>query len=84
MTNRFSKLLVQSTDFQVQISKSTQIKPRYFKCKAASINVRTASDEVKLSLILRECVRAGLHFVAIQEARMMDKGTCEIMVLYLP
>ena len=80
MPNRFTELQVQSTNFQVQKSNSSTIKPRFFKCKAASINVRTASDEAKLSLILRECVRAGLLFVAIQEARMMDKGTCKITV----
>ena len=81
MNNRFSELQVQSTtDFQVQIVVKSRITARFFEFKVATVNVRTASDEVKLSLILRECVKANLKFVCIQEARMIDKGTSKMTV----
>ena len=80
MNNRFSELELQPTEVQVQQVKKTRITPRFFHFKAATVNVRTASDEVKLSLILRECVKANLYFIAIQEARMMDTGTSRITV----
>ena len=82
MDNRFSALDFETTSVQVQEQDSAKkcIKPRLFKCKIGTVNVRSASDEVKLSLTLRECGKAGLLVVAIEEARMMDKGVCEIKV----
>ena len=80
MLNRFSELEVQTTDFQVQQEAKTRNKPRFFDCKGASINVRSASDESRLCLILRECVKAGLMFVGVQEARIMDKGSFALTV----
>ena len=76
LTNRFSELPTQNLQIPTQPKKKhdRKIKPRYFDCKAATINCRTASDDVKLSMILRECVKAGLLWVCLQEARMTGVG----------
>ena len=82
LNNRFSDLEIQAITIPGQISKKqqTHFKPRLFVCKAATINCRSASDDVKLSLILRECTKAGLLWVCLQEARMIGTGVKDIFV----
>ena len=80
--NRFTPLEVQHAELSksVATTNTTRLKPRYFRFKAGTLNCRTASDEVKLALILRECAKAGLTFVCLQETRMMGKRDFEIIV----
>ena len=82
LSNKFTILTVQEpTDKSVSTTRSSnKIKPRFFHCKAATLNCRTASDDIKLSLILRECEKAGLMWVCLQEVRLLGKGVKELLV----
>ena len=67
-SNRFETLEVQRCTVPV-------FKPRLFRCKIASLNVRTASTEDKLALVLRESNKAGLMVIGLQEFRWMQGRT---------
>ena len=80
--NRFLPLEVQIVGVTSSTSKTKKscIKPRFFRFKAGTLNCRTASDEVKLALILRECAKAGLTFVCLQETRILGKHDFELVI----
>ena len=82
--NRFSSLFDvqndQITTLQISTEKRIKQEPRFFKFKIGTANCRTASTEDKLALILRECNKAGLSMICLQESRMMDQGEFIIVV----
>ena len=72
-SNRFEIL-------EVQLCTVPVFKPRLFRCKIGTLNVRTASTEDKVALILREANKAGLMIIGLQEFRWMDKGEISMIV----
>lgn len=81
--NRFSSLQIQ--DLNIDLSKHVnktraQIEPRFFKCKIGTLNCRTASDDIKLALILREFDKAGCLICCLQEVRLVGTGTKRLVV----
>ena len=72
-TNRFHEL-------DVQKCVPIKIKPRLFRCKMGTINVRTASSEDKLMLILRELNKSGMCVVCLQEFRWLNSGEMKMTV----
>ena len=65
---------------EVQKCTTARIQPRFFRCKIGTQNVRTASSEDKIMLILREANKSGLIVFCLQEFRWMNVGEMSMIV----
>ena len=48
---------------------------KFHKWKIGQINIQTLSDDEKLHYVLKECNRANLDVVCLQEVRLLNSGS---------